>query len=156
MAVKIRPCREEDFADVLSLYQELHDLHQTSRPDLYAMSENPITRSQYAAAIQNDQEIWLAAEEHGFFLGFCQAAIRTPQSPLMVKRSYAYVDAICVHPYNRNKGVAQHLYDALVEKAKELSLNSVQLMVWSFNDPALKFYEKQGMETICRIMEKKL
>jgi len=44
----------------------------------------------------------------------------------------------------------------LVRRAKAEGINQIELNVYEFNTAAVKFYEKNGFEGVCKTMQKKI
>lgn len=142
--IHIRPVRPGDFLQVQALYQQLHDLHVQARPDVYRPAQ-ALSREEFDAFCQNERFIALAAEEAGGLAGVCVAEVRGPsENPLLQKRRVAWVEALCVHPASRGKGIAAALMQALRESAAQQGASSIELNAWAFNEDALGFYEALG------------
>ena len=63
----------------------------------------------------------------------------------MKDRKILHIEDICVDENNRKNGIGKKLYNKIIELAKEINIDSIELMVWGFNKNAIKFYESLGM-----------
>ena len=90
-------------------------------------------------------------------MGLCIISIRPISSNIaLVPRKVAYMENLCVHQDYRKQSIGKRLFNEAKERALEFKLESLELMVWEFNENAIDFYENQGMNTRSRIMEMKL
>ena len=64
-----------------------------------------------------------------------------------------YIDDLCVDENMRDKHVGTVIYDYVKKYAKEIGCYNLTLNVWSCNESAQKFYEKQGLKPQKTTME---
>lgn len=150
----IRDMRREDYDSVDSLMQQLHKLHVTARPDLFADMEHPYSQEEFEQKVEDKETISILAEENGTVLGICFAAMRN--RTCMVNRRSAFMNDLCVAEEARRQGIARQLFLAAEDKARELGAERLDLTVWGFNETALKFYQSLGMKVQRYIFEKPL
>jgi diamine N-acetyltransferase len=53
----------------------------------------------------------------------------------------------------RGKGMGKIFFEKIVEFAKQIEADSLELGVWEFNEDAIKFYESMNLKTKMRRME---
>ena len=104
--------------------------------------------------VENEDMISVVAEENNTIVGICFVSMR--EKTCMVKRRTAYMDDLCVDEAFRGKGIGRILFAHAKKRAKEMGAERMDLMVWNFNESALKFYEEMGMKPQRYIMEKYL
>lgn len=73
-----------------------------------------------------------------------------PDRPPHVARSFAVVHDLIVAPEARRQGIGRELIAEAERWAKQRGVSAVELTVWSFNEDALRLYEKLGYETQVR------
>ena len=56
----------------------------------------------------------------------------------------------------RRYGAGTMLYQAMKQTAQEMGLARVEMMVWAFNEQAMRFYKKLGLEARSTTLEEKL
>lgn len=61
------------------------------------------------------------------------------------KGKMLYIDDIVVTEKFRKMGVGQMLFDHMREEAKKARVNQIRFHVLNWNEPAIKFYEKNGV-----------
>ena len=105
--------------------------------------------------LQNDEMITLGADtEEGELMGICIATIRETKHPIMVPKKTVYIEDIYVSQQYRKQGVGISLYQSVERLAQDIGAERIDLCVWSFNEAALRFYEKAGMKPQRWLMEK--
>ena len=152
--MKIRNMKHEDYQEVDRLMAQVHKIHVDGRPDLYVDVEHIYSLDAYQKMIENNDMISVVAEENEKIVGICFVSMRT--RTCMVNRRTAYMDDLCVDETCRGKGVGKFLYEYAKKRAKEMGAERLDLMVWSFNEHALKFYEEMGLKPQRYIMEEHL
>jgi len=63
------------------------------------------------------------------------------------------IDDLCVNEKYREKGIGKKLFEEIVIFGKENGVKCIELMVWEFNQDAIKFYESMGMKIRIKRME---
>lgn len=157
--MKIRDLTIQDFESFNNLMMELHSNHANNRADIYQKIEKTsnIKAWDFEASLQNDNCILLGAELNSNLVGICVMTIHQPsKSPCIVPRVRGYIEDICVHKDLRHKGIGTALYKEVVQRARKIGAESVELMVWEFNKEAISFYKSLGMSIQSYIMEQKI
>lgn len=85
--------------------------------------------------LNNQRYTFYVAKEQGKIIGY---------SGLLNCFDFADVTRIAVLPEFKNMGVGKKLFSALLNKAKELEVDSLMLEVRADNLPAISLYEKFG------------
>ena len=141
----IRNAELEDFEEIHKLIMKVHTLHVNARNDIYK-NVDPLTIEEFKSDMQNDQNIYLVATLKSKVIGICLSTIKEiSNNKIMKDRKILHIEDICVDTSKRNNGIGTKLYNALIKKAKETDVDSIELVVWSFNKNAIKFYEKLGL-----------
>ena len=125
-----------------------------NRPDLFIDMEYPYSITELEKIIEDDKVISVLAESCGEILGLCIVTIRNKSG--MVEKKIAYMDDLCVDDSVRGRGIGKKLFLFVSNEAKKRDAERLDLMVWSFNNRALSFYEELGMQTQRYILEKEL
>ena len=63
----------------------------------------------------------------------------------MVETPILYVEDMFVDKEFRKKGIGAELYKYVRKLAQERKCQRIELMVWEFNQDAIQFYKKMGM-----------
>lgn len=150
----IRKIELTDYEKVDLLMQQLHKEHVIGRPDLYVDMEHPYSKKEFEQLIGNEHVIALLAEEENRALGICFVSMKDKSG--MIKMKTAYMDDLVVDQNYRNQGIAKRLFKEAERIAIEKGAKRLDLMVWSFNEKAIKLYESLGMKPQRFIYEKPL
>lgn len=143
--VIIRKARKEDFRQVHELITQVHSLHVKERSDIYK-DINPLCIESFIEKLSKDTNIYLVAVVENKIIGFCFSQIKEiSNNEIMKDRKILHIEDICVDENNRKNGIGKKLYNKIIELAKEINIDSIELMVWGFNKNAIKFYESLGM-----------
>ncbi len=152
----IRPMRRSDYDDYVRFYSQLHRIHFEGRPDIFREAVSVQPQEIYEQDLQKPNHQWIGAELEGKLVGFCDLQLQIipddPALPLCPMRS-AHIENLFVVPSCRRQGAATLLYREAVRRAKAMGAEKVTLMVWSFNETALRFYEKLGLTPMFLQME---
>lgn len=152
----IRPIRPDDYEAVHRLMAQVHALHAKNRPDVYRLAE-VLPREDFERLLADERLFTLAAAEGGAVVGFCVVRLRQPsEDPALQRRVVAYMEDLCVDENCRHAGVGRRLYEAAEAQSRERGAQSLELMVWSFNEDALRFYRAMGMTPRSFVMERRL
>ena len=152
----IREAKEQDYEELLKIFDEGDLLHIKALPQIFKKVDEPSRSRDYISSIIGDENAGIFLAESGNqIIGFIVVVIReAPNIPIMVKRRFAYVDSIVVTEKSRDSGIGRALMAeaeqwALGKKASQLELN-----VWDFNQEAIEFFKKLGYKTSRRNMWK--
>jgi len=152
----IRRAVPEDMGRINDLLFQVAKVHSDGRPDIFKSGSKKYTDGELLSIIEDDNTpIFVAEEEDGYICGyaFCIYEI-TEGSNLLCDMKTLYIDDLCVDESIRGKHIGTLLYDYVTEEAKRNGAYRITLNVWSFNTPAIRFYEKRGLSPLKTVMEK--
>ena len=72
------------------------------------------------------------------------------------ERCTAFIDYFGVKKAYHRFGIGSALFEQTKKWALKQKAHALQLNVWEFNHKAIRFYEKQGMKSLSRLMHLKL
>ena len=157
MGILLRDFKPGDFESINILMNQVHKLHLENRPDVYVEIDSPLSENDFNNIVQDQNSIAILAEDNDEILGFCIVTIRQPsKNPVLVPRKIAYMEDLCVRQDYQKKGLGKQLYTEVLNRSKSFGVDSLELMVWSFNEGAIEFYKNMGMAPKSYIMEFKL
>ena len=152
----IRRAKSADIPAVLDLLAEVNLIHHVARPDIFKCA------TKYSAVdlekiFADDGTPVFVYDDGEKVLGYAFCTVKIMSGDRLINdMKMMYVDDLCVDEAARGKGVGTALLDHVEAYAKEIGCTSISLNVWSFNESARAFYEKQGMRPQRTIMEKKI
>ena len=143
--VNIRKAKQSDFLSIHKLIVQVHKLHVNERNDIYK-DVDPMNFEEFKTELSNSNNIYIVAELENEIVGICFAKIKKILNNRIIKnRKVLHIEDICVDENYQKKGIGKKLYNQIVQLAKEKKINNIELMVWGFNENAIKFYKNMGM-----------
>ena len=152
----IRKAGIDDFEQIHRIVMQVHNLHLKNRRDIYK-DVNPLTIDEFKEDITSDNKLYLVAESNENVVGICFSTIKIiTDNRILNDKKIVYSENICVDVNERKKGIGKMLYNETIKIAKNIKANSIELMVWKFNEEAINFYKNLGMEIKNIRFEKKI
>ena len=152
----IREARKSDFEQIHRIVMQVHNLHLKNRRDIYKNAD-PLTIDEFDDSITNTNNLYLVAEKNYNIVGICFSTIKIiTDNRILNDKKIVYIENICVDVNERRKGIGKLLYEETVKRAKTIKADSIELVVWGFNENAINFYKSLVMEVKNVRFEKKL
>ena len=140
----IKKAKMMDFEEIHSIFEEVHDLHQQSEPNTFKKTD-PFTKEEFKSLLQDKQNFFLIAEEIKI-IGFINAFILEKEGRHTKPKKTMHIEQLGVKKGEHNRGIGTKLIEEIKLIAKEHNCDNIILDVWSFNDSAIKFYNKNGFK----------
>lgn len=125
--------------------------HMYRPEDLATFLEEAHSERALAAEIANPQRLYHLAERDGRLVGYCKLGLicgfpeyARGKQVLELKQLYTAPDAI-------GGGIGKALMDWAMDEFAARGADEVQLSVWSGNEGAQRFYQRNGFEKIADI-----
>jgi len=152
-AATIRPAIRADYPALVPIAQEILDLHAVALPEVFRASGDPLHEMYFRDLLTSGSGAIYVADSAGVIVGFAALAVRdTPAYGMLVRRKIATLESLVVTAAYRGTGVGHALFQACVAWAERQGADSLDLIVWEFNESARLFYEQHGMSTLNRTM----
>lgn len=101
---------------------------------------------EFKTELSNSNNIYLVAELENEIVGICFSNIKEiSNNKIMKDRKFLHIENICIDEKHQKKGIGKKLYNQIIQLAKEKNIKNIELMVWEFNENAIKFYKNLGM-----------
>ena len=138
---------EKHIPGMLRLLQQVGQVHHLGRPDIFRAGAQKYDVSMLKALLQDADSPIFIAEDNDQVLGygFCKLK-RHAGDPIFTDTLELYIDDLCVEETCRGQHIGSAVYQHICHFAREIGCYNITLNVWSFNESALKFYEKCGMK----------
>lgn len=144
--MEIRRGIEEDIDKLLSLLNQVLEIHANIRPDIFVSGKTKYTRDMLIDMLKDDNNPIYVVDDGGVVAyAFCQIR-QAPFSTTMHQNKELFIDDLCVDENQRGMGTGKLLFDFLKEEAKRMGCYELTLNVWEGNDSAKVFYDKMGMK----------
>ena len=154
--VIIRKANKGDFKEIHELVMLVHKIHVENRSDIYK-DIDPLDINTFEEEILNENNIYLVAEYNKEIIGICFAEFKNVlNNKIMKDQKIIHISDICVKKENQKKGIGKKLYNEILNLAKKSGIDSIELMVWGFNNNAINFYKSIGMKIKSIRFEKKI
>lgn len=141
----VRQATAADLQVICDLAQDLNVLHHRVWPNLFAPSARPsIDTSHWSESIVASGRAAFVAESAGTALGFITASVTDETHSLRQPIRYGRVNSICVVPSARGQGVGTILMTAAERWVSSQGAVDIQLVVWEFNESAIRLYKELG------------
>ncbi|CAI6083762.1 hypothetical protein PAECIP112173_04056 [Paenibacillus sp. JJ-100] len=154
--IKIRTAQLADYPAISTLMDQLHDLHVQARPDIYRPLHPRLAEKDYAEWLGTDQRYFYVAEheETEKMVGFCSAQLSVIQDhSLFTDRRILYIHELVVDSTHQGHGTGKRLMLAMLDLARDLQADHLELTVSTFNSHAQAFYEQMGLRVRSSRME---
>ena len=136
--------------NLLKLYKKIFNMHYKERKDIFYEKSDDELRNDLVNILNSLDEIIWVIEIDNVIIGYIDFKFRTKVT------KYIFINQIMIDDKYRGKGYGKKLIMELVGLAKKNNFERVELNCWSFNENALKFYEKMGFISQRVILEKNL
>lgn len=136
----IRTICKADYSSVDRLLLQLHQVDVSGRPDLFSPADHYMSRDAFETLLENQNVFAFLAQERLEAVGCCFVSLLEKHG---VKT--AYIDLLVVDEKHRRQGIGRALFREIQKQARKLGAKNVELMVWSYNQTAVKAYESYGM-----------
>lgn len=150
-SISVRQAVVSDASKVYDLLKIIGKLHRDGRPDMFPDLVSKYDPSQVAERLSETENGVFVAVVEEKVVGYVFSEIIAEGNGKTL-----YVDDLCVDPEYRRMGIAKALMDRASEYGRESDCVFLMLNVWEFNESAVRFYEKYGLETRSRHLEMKL
>ena len=143
----VRFAEEKDIPQMIDLLRQVGEVHHQIRPDLFRAGAQKYDEAALKRLLADKNRPILAGVIDEKMVGYAFCILQELKNdPVLCDRRTLYIDDLCVDENVRGGGVAQAIYQGVLDYAREIHCDDVTLNVWCGNDRALRFYEKSGLK----------
>lgn len=154
--MNIRNAQLEDINKISELMLQVAKIHSNARKDVFKEKNIEEINIEVNNRINNKENI-LIAEENNNICGVIIYKSKEVKEHINLKdRTILWIDELIVDEKVRKMGIGKKLFSEVKRIAKDKKYDAVELNCWNFNEQAIQFYEKCGMNTQRLIMEIKV
>ncbi|MCF6137781.1 GNAT family N-acetyltransferase [Pseudalkalibacillus berkeleyi] len=153
MDIQIREAKKTDFEGVHQIQRQVHELHTKERPDHYKMAEITLDKEYFNNLIEGENTKVFILEEDKPIAYTILTINHTEERPILIPKKVVYMNDFGVDMKFRRNGLGKIFFRKILEFAKNIEADSLELGVYEFNESAIKFYESMNLETKMRRME---
>lgn len=141
MNILIREAIEIDYPAINKMLLKLQNYHSENVPTIYKKLDSFFTFDEYLEILKNKNVYFLLSTFDKEVVGLIWLKLNEKSSKYEYERKQIWIEGIYVEQKYRRKGVAQKLVNEATNKAKFLNAQSMELMIWNFNEISKKFFE---------------
>lgn len=143
--INVREAESRDAEAIAELLIQVGEVHSLGRPDIYKPHMIKHDADSVRELIQSRETKALVAEAGGEIIGeLIYKIVAREEDAVYKKRSWLYIDDICVDVDSRGSGAAKALVSRAEEIAKKEGCASMELNCFAFNERAAAFYRSVG------------
>ncbi len=156
--MKIREAKIEDIEQIVIILEQISKIHYEKRPDIFKKkSKNEIRKNAIEMLKDKKRKIIVAVDDTLKIYGLIIYNIKEVKEHINLRDfKVLWIEELGVDESYRKNGIGKMLMKKVEEDAKILDCKRIELNCWDFNDNAISFYERFGMRTQRRIMEKEI
>ncbi len=142
----IRRAVKNDIPKINDLLCQVLTVHHKGRPDIFKENTKKYTDQELITIIADDNRPIFVADVNGEVLGYAFCIFQQHiDNNILTDIKTLYIDDLCVDETKRGLHIGKSLYEYVLQIAKDSGCYNLTLNVWSCNQGALRFYEKQGL-----------
>lgn len=150
----VRRAASGDIPAIMGLLAQVNRVHAEARPDIFKLTTK-YSPSEVAAIIADDRTPLFVGEEDGKVAGYAMCRfIKHKGESLLADIKTLYIDDLCVDEKLRGRHIGTHIYEYVLNFAKQSGCYNLTLNVWACNPAAEAFYKKCGLVPQRTTMEK--
>ena len=142
MNILIREATKIDYPIVNKMLLKLQNYHSENIPKVYKKLDIFFTFDEYLKILEDNNIYFLLATFNNEVIGLIWLNFNEKLSKYEYQRKQIWIEGIYVRAEYRRKGIAKKLVNEAINKAKFSNAQSVELMIWNFNEISKKFFEK--------------
>lgn len=141
MNILIREATKIDYPVINKMLLKLQNYHSENIPKVYKKLDSFFTFDEYLKILEDKNIYFLLATFNNEVIGLIWLNFNEKLSKYEYQRKQIWIEGIYVRAEYRRKGIAKKLLNETINKAKFLNAQSIELMVWNFNETSKKFFE---------------
>jgi ribosomal protein S18 acetylase RimI-like enzyme len=153
--LRIRDAIEADIGVIIKLRRQLDNYHSVLRPQQFISADlyNEQTVKSYFEAEKSRVVVCVLPQTDDLIAYAVLNTERTVERTIYRQRSMIYVNDLCVSEDFRGKGIGRFLFQFIIDYAKEMNVDAVELDVYASNKEAVGLYESMDMKDKTRRLE---
>ena len=141
MNILIREATEIDYPAINKMLLKLQNYHSENVPTIYKKLDTFFTFNEYLKILEDRNVYFILATLDNKVIGLIWLSFNEKLSKYEYQRKQIWIEGIYIKTKYRRKGIAQKLVNEAINKAKFLNAQSIELMIWNFNETSKKFFE---------------
>ncbi|MGY3717669.1 GNAT family N-acetyltransferase [Sutcliffiella cohnii] len=153
ISITVKKAQPQDYSSISLIANEVHEKHVNALPHIFYTVKNALPKIYFEELIENPMCEILVAKEGEDVVGFAIIEImESPPIPTYTYRKISFINNIAIKKEYSRKGIGYTLFKECTNWSKIHGASAIELNVWEFNQDAIAFYRKLGMEYASRKM----
>ena len=155
----IREAVPTDYPALVPIADEVHTLHAAAHPSIFQSVEraSSLPQAYVDELLAGDTSTIQVAEIAGRIVGFAIVSVfDAPPFEVLIPRRIVFIDNMVVTEAQRGQGIGQALLEVAIEWGRARGATTLELTVWEFNQRARALYERLGLTTLHRTLQRTL
>lgn len=153
MDMHFREATKRDYEVVHQIQKQVHEIHTRERPDHYKMVDITLDKEYFTNLIDGENTKVFLLERDETIAHTIITIKNTKEIPIIIPKKVVYMNDFGVDIKYRGKGMGKIFFEKILEFARSIKADSLELGVYEFNENAIKFYESMNLKTKIRQME---
>ena len=141
MDVLLRKSSLSDYEIIDKMLCKLHKYHVENKPEVYKEIEHFFSKEEFEKILEENNFFILSILD-GVVVGLIWYRGAEKGNKFEKNRTQLWIDGLYVDERYRNKGIAKRLLGEVMNIAKNDGIDSVESMVWDFNEASKKLFRK--------------
>ena len=139
--VLLRKSSLSDYEIIDEMLCKLHKYHVENKPEVYKEIEHFFSKEEFEKILEENNFFILSILD-GVVVGLIWYRRAEKGNKFEKNRTQLWIDGIYVDERYRNKGIAKRLLNKVMDIAKNDGIDSIESMVWDFNEASKKLLAK--------------
>jgi acetyltransferase len=141
MDVLLRKSSLSDYEIIDEMLCKLHKYHGENKPEVYKEIEHFFSKEEFEKILEENNFFILSILD-GIVTGLIWYRRAEKANKFEKNSTQLWIDGLYVDERYRNKGIAKRLLNKVMDIAKNDGIDSVESMVWDFNEASKKLFAK--------------
>jgi len=142
MDVLLRKSNLSDYEIVDEMLCRLHKYHVENKPEVYKDIDYFFSKGEFEKVLEENNNFFILSILDGVVLGLIWYRRAEKGNKFEKNRTQLWIDGLYVDERYRNKGIAKRLLGEVMDIAKNDGIDSIESMVWDFNEASKKLFAK--------------
>jgi acetyltransferase len=141
MDVLLRESSLSDYEIIDEMLCKLHKYHVENKPEVYKDIDYFFSKAEFEKILE-EKNFFILSILDGVVVGLIWYRRAEKGNKFEKNSTQLWIDGLYVDERYRNKGIAKRLLSKVIDIAKNDGIDSVESMVWDFNEASKKLFAK--------------
>lgn len=142
MDVLLRKSSLSDYEIIDEMLCKLHKYHVENKPEVYKDIDYFFSKGEFEKILEDNNNSFILSIYDGVVVGLIWYRRVEKGNKFEKNRTQLWIDGLYVDERHRNKGIAKRLLGEVMDIAKNEGVDSIESMVWDFNEASKKLFAK--------------